>query len=125
MTDLSTSDIPVSDLTFEGHPSGRSHRFLSSPSFVPTYVGIGVVAIGFVLIAVAWAKVAGLADVASQLPYLVSAGITGLALVMVGLVVINVAAKRQDGDELARQVERLAGVVEDLQRALREREGGA
>lgn len=99
----------------------RHHRrwtFLEPSSVVPTYAGIGVVAIGFVLIAIGWAEVAGLLKVALQVPYLVSAGLTGLALVMVGLVIVSVAVKRQDAAERTRQLERLTTVLDDLRRAL-------
>jgi thiol:disulfide interchange protein len=118
MTDLSTIDITAEpDIAAE-----PSRRGLARSSLLPTYIGVGVVAVGFVLIAVAWSKVAGLANVALQMPYLVSAGITGLALVMVGLLVIGIAAKRQDGEELTRQVERLTHVLADLERAVQEQE---
>jgi hypothetical protein len=42
-----------------------------------------------------------------QKPYLVSAGFTGLGLIMLGLIIVNVAAKRQDGAERARQMQTL------------------
>ena len=99
----------------------RPERRLRLPrtSPVPTYAGIAVIVAGFVLIAIGWSEVAGLADVSTQMPYLVSAGITGLALVMVGLVVVNVGAKRQDADALERQLERLSGIVAELQQTIR------
>jgi hypothetical protein len=107
----------MSDLSITDEISTPRRLFAASSKF-PTYAGVGVIAVGFVLIGIGWAKVAGLADVSMQMPYLVSAGISGLALVMVGLVVVVLAARRQDGDDLARQVERLTSVLEDLQRSL-------
>ena len=62
-------------------PVRRLLQVLEPSSLVPTYVGIAVVAIGFALIGIAWAKVAALTNVALQLPYVVSAGISGLAVV--------------------------------------------
>jgi hypothetical protein len=93
-------------------------RVLEPSSLVPTYVGVGVIALGFALIAIGWAKVAGLDNVALQLPYIVSAGITGLGLVMCGLITVNIAAKRQDAAERARQMERLTSVMAELKETL-------
>jgi hypothetical protein len=82
------------------------------------------VAAGFVLIGIAWAEIAGLTVVSLQMPYLVSAGFTGLALVMVGLVIVNVSAKRQDGAERARQMQTLTETFQALQQEI-ERLNGA
>ena len=86
---------------------------------VPTYVGIAVAALGFVLILVAWSKVAGLTvNVALQMPYLVSGGLTGLALVMVGVTTVNVAAKRRDAVLREQQTALLADALRELSIAL-------
>ncbi|HET6793493.1 MAG TPA: hypothetical protein VFH45_03570, partial [Acidimicrobiales bacterium] len=63
----------------------------------------------------------GQADVFLQMPYLLSAGLPGLGLVMVGLVVINVSARRQDGARRARQMAALGEVLADLRRTLEQR----
>ena len=99
---------------------GLARLVVDPSSRFPTYVGIGLVAIGFALIGIAWAQIASLLNVALQMPYLVSAGFTGLGLVMVGLVLINIAAKRQDAAERTRQMERLTDVLSDLQHALQD-----
>lgn len=96
--------------------------WLEGGSRLPTYVGVVVTAVGFALIALAWAKIAALTDVALQLPYLVSAGLTGLALVMVGLIVINIAAKRQDAAERARQMQALNESLSELAAAIADAE---
>lgn len=85
---------------------------------VPTYVGIAVAALGFVLILVAWSKVAGLTTVALQMPYLVSGGLTGLALVMVGVTTVNIAAKRRDAVLREQQTALLADALRELSIAL-------
>jgi hypothetical protein len=99
---------------------GRSRlRALTDPSsLVPTYAGVVIVLAGFALIGLAWARVAGLVDVWRQMPYVVSAGLPGLGLVMTGLVVINVAARRQDAAARARQMDMLTEALRDLQRSL-------
>ena len=98
--------------------------WLGADSAAPTWIGLVVCAAGFVLILIAWAQVAGETQVYLQLPYLVSAGITGLALVMVGLTIINVAAKRRDGAERARQIDQLVSILEEVQASVSTR-GGA
>jgi len=126
MTDLSLMKDSI-DSGRPGDALGLSHtaprsrlRLLTDPaSLVPTYIGVVVAAIGFVLLGVAWAKVAGLVDVWKQMPYLLSAGLPGLGLVMVGLVIINVSARRQDGAERARQMAALTEALRELQRSLR------
>ena len=104
---------------FDGSPRrSRLRAFLDPSSPVPTYVGVAVALIGFALIAIGWADVAGLTDVWRQMPYLLSAGLPGLGLVMTGLVIINVSARRQDGAARARQTAMLAEALRDLQRTL-------
>ena len=96
----------------------RLRALLDPASTVPTYVGVAVALVGFALIAVGWAKVAGLVDVWRQMPYLLSAGLPGLALVMTGLVIINVSARRQDAAARARQTAMLTEALRELQRSL-------
>ena len=100
--------------------AGRSRlRALTDPaSMLPTYAGVLIALIGFALIAIAWAKVAGLVDVWKQMPYVVSAGLPGLGLVMTGLVIVNVSARRQDGAARARQMATLTEAMRDLQQSL-------
>jgi len=119
------TDRPEDDVTtLESPPrAGRGARIpaLRPLSPVPTYLGIGVSAIGFILIAVAWGKVAGETLVSKQLPFLVSGGITGLAMVMVGLTVVSVAARRRDAVLREQQTELLADALRELASSLEER----
>lgn len=97
----------------------RFLRLITDPaSLIPTFVGVVVAAVGFALIGYAWAKVAGLVDVWKQMPYVVSAGLPGLGLVMTGLVIVNVSARRQDGAARARQMATLTEAMRDLQQSL-------
>ena len=101
---------------------GRRRTWLQSlldpASHVLTFVGIAVTVLGFALIGYAWVKVAALIDVWRQMPYVVSAGLPGLGLVMTGLVVINVSARRQDGASRARQMATLAEALRELQNSI-------
>jgi len=117
IADLEPADVgPVPS---ELRAQGRFARLLTSgalspASTVPTFIGLAVVVAGFALIGYAWGRVAALTSVALQLPYLVSAGCTGLGLVVVGVTVIAVHARRQDAAARARQVELLADLVAEL-----------
>jgi len=94
-------------------------RLLTDPaSLIPTYIGVVVALAGFGLIAYSWAKVAGLVDVWRQMPYLVSAGLPGLGLILTGLVIVNVSARRQDSAARERQMATLTEAMRDLQRSL-------
>jgi hypothetical protein len=94
-------------------------RQLTDPaSLIPTYIGVALALAGFGLIAYSWAKIAGLVDVWRQMPYLVSAGLPGLGLILTGLVLINVSARRQDSAARERQMATLTEAMRDLQRAL-------
>jgi hypothetical protein len=57
-----------------------------------TWLGVVVAVVGVVLLVVGWYKVSGEADVARQMPYVVSACIPGGALLVAGAVLI--AAER-------------------------------
>ena len=112
--------------TTELETSSRRVR-VRLPSFDPTpsaltWIGLGIAALGFALIAFSWGKVAALLDVSLQLPYVVSGGLTGLALVVVGMTAVNVAARRQDAADRAQEVESLQAVLRELRETL---EGGA
>jgi hypothetical protein len=127
MTDLTMSSDGVDALSSrddgfaESRPRSRWRALAAPASYAPTYVGILLTLAGFALIAVAWAQVAGETDVWRQMPYVMSAGFPGLGLVMSGLLVINIAAKRQDAAERARQLETLTEALHELRRSLDER----
>lgn len=130
MTDVTLMKDPVDSigssrsssdpLGFQRSRPRSRWRLLTDPtSLLPTYLGVAVAAVGFVLMGVAWARVAGLVDVWKQMPYLLSAGLPGLGLVMVGLVIVNVSARRQDAAARARQMATLTDALHELQRTLR------
>jgi hypothetical protein len=92
--------------------------WLRGGSPAPTFIGVGVALVGFVLILIAWGQVAGETQVYLQMPYLVSAGLTGLALVMVGLTIVNVAAKQRDALDRDRQMDQLVSILSELKAAM-------
>jgi hypothetical protein len=113
---------PVAELTTKRRrlrsPQLPTWLDLSHPGAI--WLGLVVVGLGFVLVGVAWAQVAGETQVYLQLPYLVSAGLSGLGLIMVGLTVINVATKRRDALERERQIDQLVNILEEVRTVLGE-----
>lgn len=77
-----------------------------------------LVAVGFGLIGFAWAKVAPLTLVAQQIPYLISAGLTGVGLVVVGSALLVVWSRRSDDAERRRQTTELVSTLRDIRAAL-------
>ena len=100
-------------------PLADRFAFLRPESPVAIYAGIACVAVGFVLIGITWAKVAALLEVSLQLPYLVSGGLTGLGLIMIGVTMISVAAKRRDAAARARQLDQLTAAMGELRAVMR------
>ena len=86
-----------------------------------TYAGIAVMVLGGALIVLAWGRVAGVTDVALQVPYVVSAGCLGLAFVAIGLAVVSIAAKITDGRARAAQIAELQETLAAIRAALEER----
>lgn len=83
-----------------------------------TYLGILVVTAGFVVVLVTWGIVAGMTAVPLQLPYLLSGGLTGLGLIVVGVTLINVNVKRQDAAARERQMGQLREVLGEIKSLL-------
>lgn len=94
-------------------------RSVTDPaSAIPIYVGVLVAAAGFVMLVIGWSDVAGTIDVGRQMPYLLSTGLPGIALVMVGLVLVNLSVRRQDSAERARQMSALTEALADLKQSI-------
>ena len=83
-----------------------------------TYVGIVVAAAGFVVIMITWGKVGALTVVPFQMPYLLSGGLVGLGLIMTGLTLISVNAKRQDASARERQLGQVREVLVEIKSLL-------
>jgi hypothetical protein len=83
----------------------------------PVSVGVLLVVAGFVAMFLAWNGAAAKDFVQGQLPYLISGGLVGLALVGCGLTVINVQARRADQTEL---LHRLESMLENRDTEIRE-----
>jgi drug/metabolite transporter (DMT)-like permease len=81
-----------------------------------TWLGLLLVAAGFVMITVAWGKTAGQIDVPLQLPYVMSAGLVGLALVCVGVTFIAIDARVRESAARLKESRRVADAMDELVR---------
>ena len=94
--------------------SGFWRALVAAESPTLIYLGLAIVALGLGLIVFTYERVAGLANVALQLPYMVSGGIGGLVAVLIGLTCTNVAVKRRSMALETRRTERLVGLMNEL-----------
>lgn len=78
-----------------------------------TWLSLVVISVGFVLIAIAWGRTAGLTNVGLQMPYLISAGFTGLALVAVGATGVAADARLRDAADRRQQSRALTDAILD------------
>jgi hypothetical protein len=84
------------------------------PSRLGAKLGIGVCLLGFLLIFFGWNGAASLDRVQSQFPYLISGGIAGLALVVIGAALIIVETSRGERDELRKEIAALRTAIEQI-----------
>ena len=82
------------------------------------WLGLLVVAAGFGLIAFTWSKTAALVSVALQIPYLMSGGLTGLGLILLGILFVNLAVKRREAVDRQRQLEEIREALVQLRASI-------
>lgn len=76
--------------------------------------GVVLLVAGGVLLAVGWDRAAELGYVQGQFPYLLSASLPGLALIIIATTVLVLATVRRDAAEREAQLEKLTASVNDL-----------
>lgn len=74
----------------------------------PVQVAVGLAAAGFVLIILGWNGAANFDFTQGQIPYLISGGVAGLALVLVGLTLLVVSEMKRSTAQLLAGLERAA-----------------
>ena len=77
-------------------------------------VGVVLLVIGGVMITLGWDGAASWDCVQCQFPYLLSASVPGIALIIVGTTVLVLATVRSDAAERAAQLERLNTSIAEL-----------
>jgi hypothetical protein len=88
-------------------PPRRLPVSLTPSSPTPIVAGVLFIVVGFVLIAYCWSQVALRMQVADQVPYVVSAGFTGIGLIVVGAMSISIQVRRRDSEQQLRRLEQL------------------
>lgn len=78
------------------------------------YGGIAAIVAGIGAFAYTWGQVAGETSVPLQLPYLVSGGLTGLALVLIGITLVNIQVKLTEEVNRTRQLDQIAELLAEL-----------
>lgn len=86
-------------------PSGPSFGRLGAP------VGLALVALGLLAVAFGWNGAAGQRTVLEQVPYLLSGGMIGLSLVILGAAVMVVNGAREDRARLEARLDTLIDVL--------------
>src|SRR5438270_6383778 len=81
-------------------------------------LGLGCIALGLLIIGLAWNGAAGIDFVQGQIPYLLSGGAIGLSLVVTGAALLVVQNSRQDRSLLEAQLRDLNVAVSRLANAL-------
>lgn len=106
-------------MTTDHDPRDESRALLweaAANTFRP-YAGWAFYGFGVVLVLLGWLGISGESVVAKQLPYLISGGIGGLLLAVLGAYLLGIEALRRDSGRL----ERLEQQVDELHRALLQR----
>ena len=97
---------------------------MKGPARFATYLGRILMFVGFLMIVIAWDGAASLDFIQGQFPYLLSGGVPGLAMIVVGAGLEYIQATRQMTAERAKQmaelnlsVVKLVGFLKDEQAA--------
>jgi len=77
-------------------------------------IGIGLALFGFVLVFLGWNGAASYDRIPAQFPYLISGGIAGLAVVVLGAALLVVQNARQDRAQLQQAMAELRAAVEKM-----------
>ena len=80
---------------------------MRGPARFATYIGRILMFVGFLMIVIAWDGAASLDFIQGQFPYLLSGGVPGLALIVVGAGLEYIQATRQMTAERAKQMAEL------------------
>lgn len=74
-------------------------------------LGVGFTLAGFVLVFLGWNGAASTDRVPSQFPYLISGGLAGLCLVVIGAALIIAETGREDRERLRAEIEELRAAI--------------
>lgn len=77
-------------------------------------LGVGICLLGFAFMFFGWNGAASFDRISSQFPYLISGGLIGLGLVVLGAALIVVETSREERDRLTQELAELRTAIEQL-----------
>ncbi len=77
-------------------------------------LGVGIGLLGFIFMFFGWNGAASHDRITSQFPYLISGGLVGLGLVVIGAALIIVETSREERDRLTEQLGELRAAIERM-----------
>jgi hypothetical protein len=80
---------------------------MRGPAQLASYVAIGMIVTGFLVIGLAWNGAASLDFIQGQFPYLLSGGLGGLGLIVAGIAIMYVQTTRVLAAERSHQMDRI------------------
>jgi hypothetical protein len=80
-------------------------------------IGIGLMGVGLLALLITWLQIKDINNIAAQIPYVASGGLLGVALAVIGSVVLFSGTKAAAADTVT--TEELAAQVADLQQQLK------
>ena len=92
----------------------EENRFTRFVSQLGGKLGVAVLLVGFVVIFLGWNGAASFNDLRQQFPYVISGGIAGLALVVVGAALLLIESLRSERAELQSSVDDLRRAIEGM-----------
>jgi hypothetical protein len=93
---------------------------MRGPAQLASYVAIGMIVAGFLVIGLAWNGAASLDFIQGQFPYLLSGGLGGLGLIVAGMAIMYVQTTRALAVERSRQMERVNAEARAVLAVIRE-----
>lgn len=97
--------------------SGRASALRGVPG-IGTWSGLALTLAGVSVLVLGWSRVADIGVIAHQMPYVISAGGAGLALIAVGLAVVAISAKVADAARRRQQLAELQETMAAIRAAL-------
>lgn len=80
---------------------------MRDPAKSATYLSVGLIVVGFVVIVLGWYGAARLDHTPGQIPYLISGGFSGLGLILAGLTLVVVQESRRDRTQISAKLDAL------------------
>lgn len=103
--------------------AAAAQRLDGSATTTGIWISLVLAAAGLAAIVYTWREVAALTNVAEQMPYLVSGGISGLVLIIAGATVLDVTVRRRDSKERTEQLAQMTRALAEVRELLESEQG--